>query len=80
MEIRKEDIERFKSLSDIQLREAIGQVADALGANPAQKRRAQNNVGYIRRKIGDGKNNEIMRQLESLPPEVRADILNRIKR
>ncbi len=78
MEIRKEDIERFKSMNDSQLREAIGKVADALGASPQQKRRAQNNVGYIRRKIGDGKNNEIMRQLDSLSPEVRADILNKL--
>ena len=60
MQIRKEDIDKLKALNDTQLRDAIGQIADALGANPSQKRRAQNNVGYIRRKLGDGKKNDIM--------------------
>ena len=79
MQIRKEDIDKLKALNDTQLRDAIGQIADALGANPSQKRRAQNNVGYIRRKLGDGKNNDIMRQINSLDDRTQADILRKLK-
>ena len=79
MQIRKEDIDKLKALNDTQLRDAIGQIADALGANPSQKRRAQNNVGYIRRKLGDGKNNDIMRQINSLADRTQADILRKLK-
>ena len=79
MQIRKEDIDKLKALNDTQLRDAIGQIADALGANPSQKRRAQNNDGYIRRKLGDGKNNDIMRQINSLDDRTQADILRKLK-
>ena len=51
MEINKETLDKIKALDEEQLRAAIGDIADALGATPQQKRRAQNNSGMIRKKI-----------------------------
>lgn len=51
MEINKETLDKIKALDEEQLRAAIGDIADALGATPQQKRRQQNNSGMIRKKI-----------------------------
>lgn len=79
MEINKDAINKIKGLNDSQLRDAIGQIADVIGATPVQKRRAQNNLNYIRRKLNDGKDNDLIRQINSIDPQTQAEILRRLK-
>ena len=77
MEINKETLDKIKALDEEQLRAAIGDIADALGATPQQKRRAQNNSGMIRKKILSANGREL--QLGKMTPGQREEIARKLK-
>ena len=79
MEVTKETLDRLKSLSDDQLREAIGSIADAFGASPAQKKLALNHTGLIRRKLSGASEKEVNRQLSRLDPEKQRILSEKLK-
>ncbi len=79
MEINKETIEKIRGLDEEQLRAAIAEVADALGATPQQKRRALNNAKLIRKKIMTSNENELRRQIGKISPEQRDEIARKLR-
>ncbi len=79
MEINKDILSKIKSLDDNQLRKAIEDVADALGATPQQKRRALNNTRAIKRKINSADENELKRQMSKMTQEQRDEVMKKLK-
>ncbi len=79
MEINKETLNKIKALDDEQLKAAIGDIADALGATPQQKRRAQNNSKLIKKKILTSNENELRRQINKITPEQQNEIARKLK-
>lgn len=79
MEINRETLDKIRALDEEQLRAAIGDIADALGATPQQKRRAQSNSGAIRKKILTTNGRELQRQLGKISPEQRDEITRKLK-
>ena len=79
MEITKETMDKLKNLSPDQLRIAIGEIADAIGASPAQKRMAQNHAGLIRRKFAAMSETELQQQLKGMSPEKQQELLKKLK-
>ncbi len=79
MEINQETMDKLKSLNQEQLRYAIGEIADALGASPSQKRMAQNNAGFIRRKISGASASELQKQLAKLDPAKQKELAEKLK-
>lgn len=79
MEINKDILSKIKSLDESQLRKAIEDVADALGATPQQKRRALNNTKAIRRKINSADENELKRQMSKMTQEQREEVMKKLK-
>ncbi len=79
MEINKETVDKLKGLSNEQLRFAIGEIADALGASPAQKRMAQNNAGMFRRKFSAMSEGELKKQFSKIDPEKQQELMRKLK-
>lgn len=79
MEINRETLEKLKKLDDRQLKKAISDIADALGATPVQKRRALNNAGMIKRKLFSANENDLRRQIGRIPPEKQEEIARKLK-
>ena len=69
MEICQEMINKFTAMNEAELKKAIGQIADALGASQSQKRMAVNNAGFIKRKINKMSKNEMQAFVSKVPPE-----------
>ncbi len=69
MEISQDMINKIAALNDAELKKAIGQIAEALGASPSQKRMAVNNSGFIKRKINTMSKNEMQTFLSKVSPE-----------
>ncbi len=69
MELSQDMINKITSMNEGELRRAIGQIADALGASPSQKRMAENNAGFIKRKISRMPKSEMETFLSKVPPE-----------
>lgn len=69
MEISQDMINKITALNDAELKKAIGQIADALGASQSQKRMAQNNSGFIKRKINTMSKSEMQTFLSKVSPE-----------
>lgn len=69
MEISQDMINKITALNDAELKKAIGQIADALGASQSQKRMAQNNAGFIKRKINTMSKSEMQTFLSKVSPE-----------
>ncbi len=76
MELSQDMINKITALNDAELKKAIGQIADALGASPSQKRMAQNNSGFIKRKINTMSKSEMQTFLSKVSPE-KADELKK---
>ncbi len=74
MELSQDMINKITALNDAELKKAIGQIADALGASPSQKRMAQNNAGFIKRKINTMSKSEMEAFLSKVPPEKAAEL------
>ncbi len=79
MEINKDTMDKLKSLDNEQLRFAIGEIADALGASPSQKRMAQNNAGMIRRKFAGMSEGDIQKQFAKIDPEKQQELMRKLK-
>ncbi|MBE6621527.1 MAG: hypothetical protein E7630_01095 [Ruminococcaceae bacterium] len=79
MEINKETVDKLKNLSPDQLRYAIGEIADALGASQSQKRMAQNHAALIRRKFAAMSESELQNQLKGITPEKQKELLSKLK-
>ncbi len=79
MEINKETIEKLRSLSDEQLRSAIGDIADALGATPRQKQKAQNNSRMIKKKLVTSRDGDILKLFGNISPEQQSEILRKLR-
>lgn len=79
MEINKTTIDKLKALNDDQLKEAIGQLADVLGANPKQKQMALNNVSAIRRKLSTATERDLQKQLNKITAEKQNEIAKKFK-
>ena len=69
MEISQEMINKITAMNEAELKKAIGQIADALGASHSQKRMAVNNAGFIKRKINKMSKNEMQAFVSKVPPE-----------
>ncbi|MBQ8254068.1 MAG: hypothetical protein IJY94_01025 [Clostridia bacterium] len=69
MEISQDMINKITALNDAELKKAIGQIADALGASQSQKRMAQNNSGFIKRKINTMSKSEMQAFLSKVSPD-----------
>ena len=69
MELTQDMINKIAALNDAELKKAIGQIADALGASQSQKRMAQNNSGFIKRKINTMSQGEMQTFLSKVSPE-----------
>ncbi len=69
MELTQDMINKITALNDAELKNAIGQIAEALGASPSQKRMAQNNAGFIKRKINTMSKSEMQTFLSKVSPE-----------
>jgi hypothetical protein len=69
MELTQDMINKIAALNDAELKKAIGQIADALGASQSQKRMAQNNSGFIKRKINTMSKGEMQTFLSKVSPE-----------
>jgi adenine C2-methylase RlmN of 23S rRNA A2503 and tRNA A37 len=69
MEISQEMINKITAMNEAELKKAIGQIADALGASQSQKRMAVNNAGFIKRKINKMSKNEMQAFVSKVPPE-----------
>jgi hypothetical protein len=79
MEINQDTLEKLKQLDRAQLQTAIGQLADALGASPAQKRMALNHAGLIRRKLSGMSAAELQKHLAGLDPDQRQALAKTLK-
>lgn len=79
MEINQDMIGKITSLSNDQLRDAIAQVADALGATPAQKRMAVNNAGLIKRKMSNMSEQEMLKYLSKVSPDKQEELRRKLK-
>lgn len=79
MEISKETLEKLKSLSDEQLKSAIGDIADALGATPRQKQKAQNNSRMIKKKLAMAREGDILKHFGKISPEQQNEILRKLR-
>lgn len=77
MEI-KDTLNKISQMNNEQLRTAIGEIADALGASPSQKRRAQNNAGLLRRKVLNASESELQRYLSQVTPEKQAELKKKL--
>lgn len=69
MEISQEMINKITAMNEAELKKAISQIADALGASQSQKRMAVNNAGFIKRKINKMSKNEMQAFVSKVPPE-----------
>ena len=69
MEISQDIINKITCLNDAELKRAIGQIADALGASQSQKRMAVNNAGFVKRKISTMSKSEMEAFLSKVPPD-----------
>ena len=69
MEISQDMINKITAMNDAELKKAIGQIADALGASQSQKRMAVNNAGFIKRKINKMSKSEMETFVSKVPPE-----------
>ena len=69
MELTQDMINKIAALNAAELKKAIGQIADALGASQSQKRMAQNNSGFIKRKINTMSKGEMQTFLSKVSPE-----------
>ena len=69
MEISQDMINKIAALNEAELKKAIGQIADALGASQSQKRMAVNNAGFIKRKINTMSKKEMQTFLSKVSPE-----------
>lgn len=69
MEISQDMINKITAMNDAELKKAIGQIAEALGASQSQKRMAVNNAGFIKRKIGTMSKSEMQTFLSKVSPE-----------
>lgn len=78
MEISQDMINKLSSMNSEQLKKAIGEIADALGASPMQKRMAQNNAGLIKSKISRMSKNEMNAYLSKLPPDKAAELKSKL--
>ena len=79
MEINEKMIDKVRGMSEEQLKDAIAQIADALGATGSQKRRALNNANLIKRKIMNSSKNELQRQVNKILPEQQEEIAKMLK-
>lgn len=77
MEI-KDTLNKISQLDNEQLRAAIGEIADALGASPKQKRMAQNNAGLLRRKVMNASEEDLKRYLSQVTPEKQAELKKKL--
>ncbi|HHW24149.1 MAG TPA: hypothetical protein GXX22_01690 [Clostridiales bacterium] len=66
MNIDPELLAKLRRLDERQLTEAILILAEAAGADEKQKKRLLENVGYIKRRIQNASDREIMRTAEKL--------------
>ncbi|HPT85431.1 MAG TPA: hypothetical protein PK778_05500 [Bacillota bacterium] len=66
MNIDPELLAKLRRLDERQLTEAILMLAEAAGADEKQKKRLLENVGYIKRRIQNASDREIMRTAEKL--------------
>ncbi len=78
MEISQDMINKLSAMNSEQLKKAIGEVADALGASPMQKRMAQNNAGLIKNKISRMSKSEMNTYLSKLSPDKAAELKNKL--
>jgi hypothetical protein len=79
MEITNDTLEKLKKLNDDQLCSAIGVIADALGASPAQKRMFQKNTKAVRRRLSGASQSDLLKQLSRIDPETQRDLLQKLK-
>lgn len=79
MEINKDTLAKLKSLDEAQLREAIGDIADALGASPAQKRRALNNTRNIKHRIMGATENDLKNIVGKIDQSQQEQIARKLK-
>lgn len=78
MEISQDMINKLTSMNSEQLKKAIGEVADALGASPMQKKMAQSNAGLIKNKISRMSKAEMNSYLSKLPPDKASDLKRKL--
>ena len=78
MELPKDTLDKLKHLNDDQLRTAIGEIADALGASPSQRRMMQNHTNRIRNKLFGSSEAELTRYLSRLSPEKQQALLQKL--
>ncbi len=76
MEISQDMIRKITSMSDDELKKAIGEIADALGASGTQKRMAMSNAGFIKRKISKMSKAEMEAFISKMPPEKAQELKN----
>ena len=79
MEINNQTLAKLKSLDETQLREAISDIADALGATPAQKRRALNNTRNIKRRIMGATENDLKSIVGKIDESQQEQIARKLK-
>ena len=79
MEIKKDSLDKLRMMSDEQLKKAIGDIADALGAGPQQKKKMMNNSGFIKKKLASSSEKDISKLLGKLPPEKQSELLRKLK-
>ena len=79
MEITKDMLNKLSGMSDEQLKGAIAEIAEALGASPSQKRMAMNNVGLLRRKVMNSSDKDLQRFLSKVSPEKQAELKKKLK-
>jgi|GEM_PF-923568 hypothetical protein len=66
MNIDPELLAKLKTLDDKQLTDAIQMLAEAAGADDKQKKRALDNIQYIKRRIASANEKELKRTAEKL--------------
>lgn len=79
MEIKKDGLDKLKMMSEEQLKKVIGDIADALGAGPQQKKRMMNNSGFLKKKLEGSSEKDISKLLGKLPPEKQSELLKKLK-
>ncbi len=79
MEIKKDGLDKLKMMTDDQLRSAIGDIADALGASPQQKKRIMNSSGMIKKKLVNSNEKDINKLFSKLPPEKQSELARKLK-
>ena len=78
MEITKDMLNKLSGMSDEQLKGAIAEIAEALGASPSQKRMAINNAGLLRRKVQNFSEKDLQRYFSRVSPEKQAELKKKL--